>query len=182
MAASPRSSTDLLRPLLSSPARSSPSPAPLSRNPVSLRIYKVLGASFDDRSTKEALDTLSELYAPPDARATSSKSKHVSTDSDDDLDDDALDTPSDPRRPHFDILAFLDGPPPGETAAKARKNLRRDVESKLAEGSQKFLRAFGEVDQVRVLSACLRAPREPPRHLETRCPARAYIGHARALR
>lgn len=46
-------------------------------------------------------------------------------------------------------LSFLEGPPPGETAAKARKNLRRDIERKLAEGSQKFLKAFGEVNEVR---------------------------------
>lgn len=39
--------------------------------------------------------------------------------------------------------------PPGDTAAKARKNLRRDIERKLAEGSQKFLKAFGEVNEVR---------------------------------
>jgi len=38
----------------------------------------------------------------------------------------------------------------GESAARARKNLRRDMENKLAEGSRQFLKAFGEVDQVSI--------------------------------
>jgi len=37
----------------------------------------------------------------------------------------------------------------GQSAATARKYLKKDVERKLAEGSRKFLDAFGEVDQVR---------------------------------
>jgi hypothetical protein len=37
---------------------------------------------------------------------------------------------------------------PGESAARARKNLRRDMENQLAEGSRKFLEALGEVDAV----------------------------------
>jgi hypothetical protein len=35
---------------------------------------------------------------------------------------------------------------PGESAARARKNLRRDIEEKLAEGSWQFPKAFEEVD------------------------------------
>ena len=38
----------------------------------------------------------------------------------------------------------------GEIAARARKSLRRDVESKLAESSRRFLTAFAEVDKVRL--------------------------------
>ena len=38
---------------------------------------------------------------------------------------------------------------PGEVAAKARRSLRRDVESKLADSSRRFLVAFAEVDKVR---------------------------------
>ncbi|PCH37909.1 oligomeric complex COG6 [Wolfiporia cocos MD-104 SS10] len=41
----------------------------------------------------------------------------------------------------------LDETVPGDIAAGARKNLRRDVESKLAESSRKFLKAFGDVDK-----------------------------------
>lgn len=37
----------------------------------------------------------------------------------------------------------------GQSAAMARKHLKRDVERNLAEGSQKFLNAFGQVDKVR---------------------------------
>ena len=36
----------------------------------------------------------------------------------------------------------------GDIAEKARKNFRRDTETRLAEGSQMFLRAFGDVDKV----------------------------------
>ncbi|KAF8486745.1 oligomeric complex COG6 [Russula emetica] len=93
------------------------SPSPLARNPVSLRLYKVLGATFEDDATKEALSTLSDLYSPSDLQL-------------------AKDAPS-----------FLRGAPPGDTAAKARKHLRRDIESKMEEGSLRFLAAFGMVDQ-----------------------------------
>ena len=46
---------------------------------------------------------------------------------------------------------------PGESAARARKNLRRDMENKLAEGSRQFLRAFGEVDRVSEIGCILMA-------------------------
>ena len=36
----------------------------------------------------------------------------------------------------------------GQSAAMARRHLKRDVERKLADGSHKFLNAFGEVDKV----------------------------------
>ena len=39
-----------------------------ARNPVHSRLYKVLGTSFDDESTKQALSTLSELYVNPKAQ------------------------------------------------------------------------------------------------------------------
>jgi hypothetical protein len=47
-----------------------------------------------------------------------------------------------------DVPSFLRGAPPGDTAAKARKHLRRDIESKMEEGSLRFLTAFAVVDQV----------------------------------
>lgn len=109
---------------------------PPTRNPVSLRLYKVLGTNFNDEATQEALRTLSDLYATP----VSVKGKEVKRDVEDfeDEDEDAMvkDTVSFPE-----II-------PGESAARARKNLRRDMENKLAEGSYQFLRIFGEVDQV----------------------------------
>lgn len=135
------------------------SPTPLSRNPVSLRIYKVLGANFDDEATKEALTTLSDLYSsssstngttvngnglPPPKEPKRRPSAYL--DSDDSEDDDG----EAGKRSNgiAGRLSFLEGSPPGDTAVKARKNLRRDIERKLADGSQKFLKAFGEVDQV----------------------------------
>ena len=50
-----------------------------------------------------------------------------------------------------DVPNFLRGAPPGDTAAKARKHLRRDIESKMEEGSLRFLAAFSVVDQVRII-------------------------------
>ncbi|KAJ7139696.1 oligomeric Golgi complex subunit 6 [Mycena epipterygia] len=96
-----------------------------SRNPVSLRLYKVLGTNFDDEATREALQTLSELYATPGSAV---KGKEAARN----IEDDELDE---------------EWAKPTGSAARARKNLRRDMERKLAEGSHQFLKAFGEVDQ-----------------------------------
>ena len=123
------------------------SPSPLARNPVSLRLYKVLGATFEDEATKEALSTLSNLYSLSESPAVVSAAKEdvVAPDGVDEVDiDSAKDVPS-----------FLRGAPPGDTAAKARKHLRRDIESKMEEGSLRFLAAFGVVDQVRITDTFL---------------------------
>lgn len=118
------------------------SPSPLTRNPVSLRLYKVLGATFDDEATREALSTLSELYSSsesPDVRPAATQ---------DDIVHDEVDGIDSGKIK--DVPGFLQGAPPGDTAAKARKHLRRDIENKLEEGSLKFLATFVSVDQVRV--------------------------------
>lgn len=81
-----------------------------SKNPISLRLYKVLSTNFDDHGTREALQTLSELYASDEKSAGEAY--------------------------------------PGEYAARTRRNLRRDMENKLAEGSKSFLKALEEVDKV----------------------------------
>ncbi|KAH9066222.1 oligomeric complex COG6 [Lactarius vividus] len=112
------------------------SPSPLARNPVSLRLYKVLGATFDDEATREALSTLSDLYSPSESRLIT-KEDDISHDSADETDGEKI----------KDVPSFLRGALPGDTAAKARKHLRRDIESKLEEGSLRFLAAFGAVDQ-----------------------------------
>jgi hypothetical protein len=119
------------------------SPSPLTRNPVSLRLYKVLGATFEDDATKEALSTLSDLYSPSESPAVVpiAKEDAVVHDGVDELDTDSATK---------DAPSFLRGAPPGDTAAKARKHLRRDIESKMEEGSLRFLAAFGMVDQVRI--------------------------------
>ncbi|KAJ6626835.1 oligomeric complex COG6 [Mycena sp. CBHHK59/15] len=109
-----------------------------SRNPISLRLYKVLGTNFDDEATREALQTLSELYAT----SVTVKGKETLRNVEDEEIDEDLSRP---------VALVLDGllteAIPGESAARARKNLRRDMEKKLAEGSRQFLMAFGEVDQ-----------------------------------
>jgi hypothetical protein len=118
------------------------SPSPLARNPVSLRLYKVLGATFEDEATREALSTLSDLYAP------SGSSIVVSTTKEDTIGLDGIDQGE--AESVKDVPSFLRGAPPGDTAAKARKHLRRDIESKMEEGSLRFLAAFSVVDQVRI--------------------------------
>jgi len=109
---------------------------PQTRNPVSLRL-------------------LSDLYATPSPppSTTSNKGKEselqqavlVGEDGDDELvlhDGDMVPTHVTPAP------AVLVEDVPGESAARARKNLRRDMENQLAEGSREFLEALGEVDAV----------------------------------
>ena len=67
---------------------------------------------------------------------------------DDEHEDDVLDEDSEPAAKVVNGTAVPLEPVPGEMAAKARKNLRRDVEGKLAESSRRFLTAFAEVDKV----------------------------------
>ncbi|KAJ2912469.1 hypothetical protein MD484_g7951, partial [Candolleomyces efflorescens] len=97
---------------MSSSSSLTPSSTSQPKNPISVRLYKVLSTNFDDLATREALGTLSDLYASPNVTSH----------------DDSNET-------H-----------PGEYAAKARRNLRRDMESKLAESSHHFVKALGEVD------------------------------------
>lgn len=149
------------------------SPSPLARNPVSLRLYKVLGATFEDEATKEALSTLSDLYSPSESRAVTSTAKEdvAVPDGVDEVDTDSA----------KDVPSFLRGAPPGDTAAKARKNLRRDIESKMEEGSLRFLAAFGVVDQVRI-TAILLGSHNSLAVIETRCSTNPHIGDACAVR
>lgn len=97
-----------------------------SKNPISLRLYKVLSTNFDDYATREALDTLSELYGHTDEEGNVASNAKV----DEEDDESSL----------------------AEHAAKARRSLRRDMENKLAESSGHFVQALGEVDQVRTRS------------------------------
>ncbi|CAK5280086.1 unnamed protein product [Mycena citricolor] len=106
------------------------------RNPVSLRLYKVLGTNFNDESTQEALQTLSELYAGPvEGTAKGKEPLHTLNI------DGALQNETSPGDASWSEVV------PGESAAQARKHLRRDMEMKLAEGSREFLKAFEEVDR-----------------------------------
>ncbi|KAJ7770875.1 oligomeric Golgi complex subunit 6 [Mycena maculata] len=112
--------------------------APQFRNPVSLRLYKVLGTNFEDEATREALQTLSELYA---SSSTVKGKETLRNLEEDDIEEEWL------KPTGFVADELLTEAVPGESAARARKNLRRDMERKLAEGSHQFLKAFGEVDQ-----------------------------------
>ncbi|KAF8176766.1 oligomeric complex COG6-domain-containing protein [Pholiota molesta] len=121
----------------SSQSERKPSWTTQSRNPVSQRLSKVLGTNFDNEDTRQALRTLSDLYAIP------SKGKEVQT-SAEDLEDEVGQETTEAAVPTPSIV--LTETVPGELAARARKNLRRDMEIQLAEGSRKFLQALGEVD------------------------------------
>lgn len=127
-----------------------------TRNPVALRLYKVLSTNFEDAATREALQTLSDLYAP--LTSTSAKGKEpvkpIADEFADDVDDDEDEDEDVDVASHDGTMKILSGGQPtgevvpGEIAARARKHLRRDMEKKLAEGSRQFLKALGEVDQV----------------------------------
>lgn len=131
-------------PRLASPSTSTQSQAerkaswtPQSRNPVAARLYKVLSTNFDDEDTRQALRTLSDLYATP-------KGKEVQSVADDIEDEFGHEIPGFSSASSAALVETI----PGELAARARKNLRRDMENQLAEGSKKFLEALGEVNSV----------------------------------
>ena len=120
------------------------------RNPVSLRLYKVLGATFEDKAAKEALNALSDLYFPSEFPAVISivKEDAMIPNGVDEVDmDSAKDVPS-----------FLQGTPPSDTATKAWKNLWHDIESKMEERSLRFLAAHRVVDQVRITAILFGSP------------------------
>ncbi|KAG8765755.1 Golgi transport complex subunit 6 [Ceratobasidium sp. 428] len=120
-----------------------------TRNPLSLRIYKVLGANFDDPSTREAFETLAEYYPPEKSTSLTSKTESSKTpaglESDSDTEDDA--DPWAIKWPAKAKPASAVTPEAGTTAARARQSLQRDVEGILADEGQKFLHAFAEVDK-----------------------------------
>ncbi|KAF8065376.1 oligomeric Golgi complex subunit 6 [Lyophyllum atratum] len=118
------------------------SSAPQSRNPVSVRLYKVLGSNFEDDATKEALQTLSNLYSTPSSSKLNDQTYITALDETESYDEGIHE-----KQSRTSLTTVLAEAVPGESAARARRNLRRDMESKLTEGSEQFLRAFGEVDQ-----------------------------------
>ena len=100
------------------------------RNHVVSRLYKVLSTNFDDENTRQALGTLSELYATPKTKDTLAVVE--------DVDDEGLYDSVDGQGLHAPATVLAESVP-GESAAKARKYLQMDMENKLAEGSRKFL-------------------------------------------
>lgn len=142
-----------LTPSLSSSSQQSQSQG--SSNPLSIRLYKVLAANFDDDATKDALNTLSELYSssPTTSGVPNGKKKAKDvggddSDGDEEEDDSEGEVDSNKRRFGHSVYTVAGETIPGEIAGRARKNLKRDVEAKLAESSRRFLHAFAEVDKV----------------------------------
>ncbi|ORX35318.1 putative intra-golgi transport-related protein [Kockovaella imperatae] len=115
---------------ISIPSSSIPVPTTASRNnPLSLRIYKAIGTTFDDPSSREALEIASQLYAGKGkAKAKASVNGFEAGEDEDDW-------------------GLQRRAAKGESAAMARKYLKKDVENKMASGSLKFLEIFGEVDK-----------------------------------
>lgn len=139
-------------------------------NPLSLRLYKILGARYEDESTHEALEILSGMYAPaavelpPSAGPAaagkslvvvgarrSGKARGGDADAESDESEDGT-VVSAPRtgivKPTSTAAVTTDGAGGNDLAAQARKNLKRDVDMKMARSSRLFLSAFREVDKV----------------------------------
>jgi len=116
-----------------------PSQTPQSRNPVALRLYKVLNTNFDNEETRQALQTLSDIYASPKSKEVLDVATVI-----DITEEDAGSETTHAPATHTVLVENA----PGELAARARKNLRRDVENKLVDTSKNFLEALGEVDLV----------------------------------
>ncbi|KAG8970571.1 Golgi transport complex subunit 6 [Tulasnella sp. 419] len=145
------STPPIVSPALSS-ARRVASSIP-ARNPIALRLYKVLGANYQDPSTLEALETLSSFYSssPATESILDETHDHVMVDEPEAAAEDEgiiewnvdRNARNDLRRHTNPNLKNIGT----ELAGNARKNLRRDLETKLAESSRRFLQAFAEVDQ-----------------------------------
>jgi len=148
--------------------------------PLSLRLYKILGTPYEDESTREALEILSGLYAPavvepPSSAgpaATAGKSTvvpsarrnpkvdvggaqaEVEAESDESEDGTVVSAPrTGTFKPTTITHTAADGTRGNDSAARARKNLKRDVEMKMTRSSRLFLSAFREVDKVRLMSS-----------------------------
>jgi hypothetical protein len=134
-------------PRSASPAPSVSEAKPSARNPISVRLYRVLGSNFDDDATKAALETISALYVTHKPRAKEIESLRAHRD--DGIHDESGEAAV---KPSSTSGPLMEENVPGESAARARKNLRRDMENKLTNASKQFLDAFREVDQVCVLS------------------------------
>ena len=154
-------------------------------NPLSLRLYKILGARYEDSSMREALEILSEMYAPtniepplssaspPGAGAASGKSVifitarrsdkaggegegEVEAESDESEDGTVVSALRTGAFKPTTIPTISDGAGGNDSAVRARKNLKRDVEMKMARSSRLFLSAFREVDKVcLMITRCL---------------------------
>jgi hypothetical protein len=92
-----------------------------SKNPIALRIYKVLGTNYKDDALRESLQSLKHFY--PDVATEQI----------------AGDFPTGDSNP--DLL--------GSKVAFVSKNLSRDLQTRLETSSLKYLKAFELVNKVR---------------------------------
>jgi hypothetical protein len=112
------------------------SPPVGGKNPITLRLSKILGTSFDDTATREALQTLSDVYAQGGSSGDKPPDSGV-----DGTDGDQFGSA---KKSGSSFVVS------GELAARARKNIRRDMENKLAEGAQQFMKVLGAVNEVSI--------------------------------
>ncbi|KAH0826947.1 oligomeric complex COG6 [Lanmaoa asiatica] len=123
---------------------------PSSRNPITLRLRKILGTTFhrsvNDRSTANALAFIQHTIPLRSLPSLTFKNQTPTTTTDDswsDLDPEG-NAPRNGVSGHADVAS--------ETARRVRKNLQRDLENKLAEGSRHFLKAFGDNDLQKIVT------------------------------
>ena len=112
-----------------------------ARNPVAARLYKVLNSKFNDEETSQALQTLSELYATPSPGKEQESDRNLGEDVEEQMNSGPASSTS-----RVTLVENF----PGESAARARKDMRKDMERKLAEESRQFLNALGEIDFVSI--------------------------------
>lgn len=118
-----------------------------ARNPLSLRLYKSLASNFQDSASREALETLSALYATDTPRLAP---RRTSKNDDETSSSDEEELPETGAQQSGFSKSFTQFAPLGDAsiAERARKNSRRDVEQQLISSSVRFLHAFGAVNQV----------------------------------
>ena len=128
------------------------------RNRILLRLYKVRGNNYSDDSTREALQTLSDLYhvpAPCTAKEREADSEEWAEDDHSSIFEEVNNAAGATKMIKVDFKENV----PGESAARARKHIQKDVVNKLADGSRQFLQAFGEVDRVCIISLASQSSR-----------------------
>lgn len=121
---------------------------PQTRNPVALRVYKLLGTNYDDPSTRAALRTLSEIYPPSIPQTSTAEHPPRTIDHDEDADEDGLSA----LRPVTVADSAYE-----QSLVQARKGFRQDMEAQLISCSQQYLKQFGAVNQVRAVSVAAAA-------------------------
>jgi conserved oligomeric Golgi complex subunit 6 len=131
-------------------------PSSNTKNPVFSRIYKILGTNYNDHATRDALHTLSEIYAVSSSQASLSSSAkgaldpHKYEENSEEESAEGLEQ----RNPKNAVVATSSSTASltlglySDATSRARRDLKRDMETRLMLSSQKFLQAFADVDKV----------------------------------